>query len=138
MKTIDLSWRERLWIGIITFASLILKIYTSQFTSIHGFNEITRFIDYHVSDVFSVVMFSFMGLNVLYSHPKGQIKNVGYYIGIIVTILAFFTEFIDSWKCGKLTNTGDNIDMIMYLVGLMIFCTIYYIFEKRTNQSKGS
>lgn len=135
MNSSDASWIKKLWYVACVFVFLMLKIYTSNFTAIHGFNEITRFIDYYGSDVFSVILFSFLGLKLLYLHPKGQIKNVGYYIGLIVTVFAFLTEYLDSWKCGKSTHTADKIDMIMYIVGLIVFSTIYYFIEKHTKKN---
>lgn len=113
-----------------TVVSLMLKIYTSQFTSFHGFSKITRFIDYHVSDIFSVVLFSFMGIKLLCIFSKKHYKFSGYFVPFLVTLFAFLTEYSHSWKSGELTKIGDKIDLIMYIIGFFLFSIIYYLLEK--------
>lgn len=125
---------KRMWFSQIGWWSfLILYSYSSSFTFFHGFNKFTRFIDYHLTDYFRVLAFCFFGLVICYFYIKGKTeksKYIGYYSAILVTSCAIATEYMEIWKIGKFTKTGDIVDVFMYILGGMTFCIIYYIFNK--------
>lgn len=116
---------RRLFYSYMSLLFMGLRMYTRKFVHIHGLNDFTRFVDYHVSDVFLFVFLCFLGLMIVYPMYVIIYKNIGYIIALFVLLNGFYFDMIM-----KL----DIMDLIMYVIGFILFSGIYYFGERKAKR----